>query len=548
MSLLASEEKTIHRLGTMIDCSRNAVMNVEAVKRWIDLTSVLGYNTLLLYIEDTYEIDGEPYFGYKRGKYAKAELKEIDRYAREHNMEVIPCIQTLAHLSTLSRWPAYENCFDIEDILLVGDEQVYALIDKMFRTISECFSGRTVNIGVDEAHMLGRGRYLERNGVEDRKKILLKHIRRISELGKKYAFDLIMWSDMFYELASGKAYLDSTETENLLEYAKNEIPSNVELVYWDYYSDDIRHYNKMIAEQQKLSENLWFAGGLWSWCGFAPHNGYSIRMLTPAIQACRQKGLKNVFLTLWGDDGGECSRWALLPALYYASEAAKGNLDEKAIRQGFARKYGISWDDFMTLDLPGTPGGTAESICNPDKYLLYNDCFTGLMDSTLSGDEAQRYTACAEKLYPLTENAAWGYLFRTQYHLCRVLAKKADLGLRTRRAYLQGKESLRPITEDYKTIEEELELFYNAFRYQWFRENKASGFDVQDIRIGALIRRVKSCRTRIEDYIAGKTDSIEELEEAVLDFEGKAEFSKKHIRYNQWGNVVTANVLSWWRP
>ena len=63
-----------------------------------------------------------------------------------------------------------------------------------------------------------------------------------------------------------------------------------------------------------------------------------------------------------------------------------------------------------------------------------------------------------------------------------------------------------------------------------------------------MIRRMKSCRTRIEDYIAGKTDAIEELEEAVLDFEGGAEFSKKHIRYNQWGNIVTANVLSWWKP
>ena len=41
------------RLGTMVDCSRNAVMNVSAVKRWIDVTSDLGYNVLGLYIEDT---------------------------------------------------------------------------------------------------------------------------------------------------------------------------------------------------------------------------------------------------------------------------------------------------------------------------------------------------------------------------------------------------------------------------------------------------------------------------------------------------------------
>ena len=51
-----------NRLGTMIDCSRNAVASVESVKKWIDLTSSIGYNTLMLYTEDTYEVSGEPYF------------------------------------------------------------------------------------------------------------------------------------------------------------------------------------------------------------------------------------------------------------------------------------------------------------------------------------------------------------------------------------------------------------------------------------------------------------------------------------------------------
>ena len=46
------------RFGTMIDCSRNAVMNVKTLKKWIDLTADLGYNTLCLYMEDTYEVAG----------------------------------------------------------------------------------------------------------------------------------------------------------------------------------------------------------------------------------------------------------------------------------------------------------------------------------------------------------------------------------------------------------------------------------------------------------------------------------------------------------
>ena len=52
------------RKGIMIDCSRNAVRSVNAIKKFIDLMKQLEFNTLMLYTEDTYEIDTQPYFGY----------------------------------------------------------------------------------------------------------------------------------------------------------------------------------------------------------------------------------------------------------------------------------------------------------------------------------------------------------------------------------------------------------------------------------------------------------------------------------------------------
>ena len=57
----------LSRLGVMLDCSRNAVMKPEKVKEFIDILAKIGYNVLELYMEDTYEIEGEPYFGYLRG-------------------------------------------------------------------------------------------------------------------------------------------------------------------------------------------------------------------------------------------------------------------------------------------------------------------------------------------------------------------------------------------------------------------------------------------------------------------------------------------------
>ena len=96
-------------LGIMIDCSRNGVMSPEKVKEFATMLADMGYNMLQLYTEDTYEIDGEPYFGYMRGRYTQNELKDIDAHCASIGIELIPCIQTLAHLERLSRWPAYAD-------------------------------------------------------------------------------------------------------------------------------------------------------------------------------------------------------------------------------------------------------------------------------------------------------------------------------------------------------------------------------------------------------------------------------------------------------
>ena len=90
--------------GLMIDCSRNGVLNVSYAKKMIEQLAVIGQNVFMLYMEDTYRLDSEEYFGYLRGAYTTEELKEIDDYAYMFGIELIPCIQTLAHLNQFFMW------------------------------------------------------------------------------------------------------------------------------------------------------------------------------------------------------------------------------------------------------------------------------------------------------------------------------------------------------------------------------------------------------------------------------------------------------------
>ena len=76
-------------LGVMLDCSRNAVMKAERVKQFADIIRKMGYDTLMLYTEETYEIKSQPLFGYMRGRYTKEELKDIDLYCKSIGIDVL---------------------------------------------------------------------------------------------------------------------------------------------------------------------------------------------------------------------------------------------------------------------------------------------------------------------------------------------------------------------------------------------------------------------------------------------------------------------------
>ena len=540
-------EHTFKTFGTMLDCSRNAVMTAESVRRWIDLTAKLGCNTLHLYMEDTYEVDGQPYFGHLRGRYSKAELKQIDAYAAAHGMQVIPCIQTLAHVNALFHWPVYREIHDAADILLTGDERTYALVDGMFRTLRECLRTNIVNIGMDEADLLGLGKYLTLHGYRDRFSILMEHLRRVSEMAKKNGFELLMWGDMFFRLAGGDYFTNFSQNPKLGEIpeeVRQLVPENIHLVYWDYFSRDRQSYERNIDAHNAIKSGSWFAGGLWTWAGFAPHNTFSIATMREAMKACHAKGVENVVMTMWGDNGAECSKFAVLPALFTVSQMAQDIDDVETIHANFEREFGIPFEDFRALDLIGTQNDSAEAIYNPEKYLLYCDPFMGQFDNRVKSGDAAGYADCAARLAVYADHAEYGYLFRSLRALCAFLSVKADLGIRTRAAYLSGdKTAAKALCADYEAAVERLDVFYAAYEQQWMHENKPQGFDVVDLRIGGQRQRLLHCRDRLLAYAEGQLDRIEELEEPVLDCCCEEKADGQATRAIFWHEIASANVI-----
>ena len=119
-SFQVEENVWLDRNGVMLDCSRNSVLTAERIRWYIRLEASLGMNTLMLYTEDTYEVPEYPYFGAYRGRYSASELRGLSEYADRFGIEMIPCIQALAHLKNALRWETMRGMQDTDDILMAG--------------------------------------------------------------------------------------------------------------------------------------------------------------------------------------------------------------------------------------------------------------------------------------------------------------------------------------------------------------------------------------------------------------------------------------------
>ena len=541
-----SQQAKFETLTLMVDCSRNAVLKPEQVKQLMVELAMMGFTSLMLYTEDTYEIPGHPYFGHMRGRYSVQELKDLNAYGEEIGIELIPCIQTLAHLNAIFNWSAYSHIQDVGDILLAECDETYALIEDMLKTCRDCFSSRTINIGMDEAHLLGRGKYLDRFGYSPKADIMIRHLHKVMELCKKYDFQPVMWSDMFFRMQFDGKY--NVSEGELSQEVLDRIPEEVALCYWNYYTPPAKtgELEHMFQQHSRIKRELWFAGGSWCWNGPAPKNYFSNIVTPTQLGYAKKYGVQNVIATVWGDDGAECCPFMVLPSLLQYAELCYGEADEKTLNDRSMDCFGISYGDLLKIDQVALPRVIDPERSGPpcyEKMALLNDVMLGIMDADLKeADLPAKYRQDAEILQAVPANR-YSILFENQLRFAELLEVKTDLSVRIKEAYRAGdRNALAEIVQNrIPLVLERLERFQDTFRNQWHTYNKPFGFEVQDLRMGGIKERLRTAAIRLTQYINGEVDRLEELEQPDLPFKHNAHTD----RLNRWRQIATAGVLSW---
>ncbi len=508
------------RFSVFLECSTGSTPTVAFVKSYIDLISKMGYNELYLGCTDAYKMEGEPYFNYKRGGYTTEDFQEMDAYAKAHGIELIASIQTLAHLSFMGRHHVYRQFFDTGDILLVGDERSYAIIDKMFATISKGLSSRKIHIGFDEAFGLGLGEYLSKHGYTPKKELLYAHLQRITEIAKKYDYICEIWADMF----TSNTNAGMGTGPNLAGYDVRmkeqvaKIPENVKLLAYNYNQNDKEKLTQMIAYTKKFSDNIGYAGAAWKINGFAPHNSYSIDRVIPQMEVCQNLGVDHYIICLWSDAGGLISPYAVLPTLFAASEYQKGAWTGKETvdKEKFYEIVGANYDDFTSLDYLNDPfKKNIQTMTTKSYWALFNDIFLGNYDLYLAEGNGEKYALLAEE-YAKVDGGKYHYLFDLATKLAKTLSIKAELGLKIRKAYKAGdKIALKGLIKELDTMTEYFCEFVAAFETYWLNEDFVYGLEANQLIFGGQKERFDFCKRRLIAYIE-KDEKIEEIESETL--------------------------------
>ena len=528
--------------GVMIDCSRNSVMTVDYMKSYFDRLAILGYNMVMLYTEDTYLMEKYPFFGLQRGAYTAAEIKELDDYAAKLGMEMIPCIQTLAHLEQMFRWPAFGELNDIYGILLVDEPKVYELIEEMLITWKKNVRSRRIHLGMDEAHGVGSGRFKQLHGEESQFDIINRHLGKVVELCRKHGLEPMIWSDMYFRIGS-KTHDYYDKDCVIPDEVAQQIPKEVELVYWDYYHDQKDFYSDWIARHRKLGGEPVMGSGIWTWNKFWYDHIYTTRTVDPCVAACREAKVKDVFFTMWGDDGGFCDYDSTFAGLAYAAELAfTGKVSDRVIGAKFNKLFdGASYSDVRALaDIAYV--NIPPIIWDDPLMLMYNGSM--MKHETLVYDQKfdfasvkADFTAAAVKLAKARKRGSAGDLKLAKALVDAVVAKLnyADCLINS---YAEGKYQAAaaaaiPLAKDYL---KKFRLFVAAFRNMWMSHNKTFGFETMQIRFAGQEARINEAILRLTEVAEGKAKRIPELDDML---KGREEFNAVWTGYNRLAHGTT---------
>ncbi len=522
-----TEKASFDTLSVMLDVSFGTALSLDSLKEFSELISLFGFNQVLLYMEDMYEIPGRPFFGYMRGRYTYAELKEFDDHAFAVGVEIVPCMQTLGHMNAYLQWPEANGIRENNMVLEPQNDKTYEFVEEMIVNSSAPFRSKRIHVGCDETHGLGMGASFKKHGYREPLGLLVEHVNRVAEICKKHGLRPMMWSDMYIAFSS-KTYNNYDKDAVISDEIKALVNPDIDLVYWHY--GQFPDYDAPLIDKhiELNGRPPIFAGGVRIWQSPLCDNIFAEKATRNSLPACKAKGVKEVANAVWCYSK-TIYQTCLLDLGRYGEFCY--NEDDRDLKERFEFVTGASYDAFMMMSNFNYLYETEEQKAAADYWkdgegdrffvcdILQNIMEKDMQERALSGYHRRN----ADWFAPLCEkDGEWAYLYRFCRALFEVMAVKFEIVENLRPAYDKGdREMLKKIADEL--LPKYVEWLSEACKWQMYHKDKylkSFGGGGTEANFGAKKERGLGAIRRINMYLNGEISHLDELEVEKLNYPG----------------------------
>lgn len=491
--------------GLLHDVTRGKVPTVDTVRCLIDRLSLLKINQLQLYIEHAFAFSFDPDICPPDKGLTPDEIRELDAYARERFIDLVPSVATFGHMGRVLSLPKYRHLAEIPSTADWSDmpwpqrmrgftldclnPESHQLVERIWTDIFAAFSSPIVNICGDEPWDLGEGRNKGKLSGARKGMAYLDHIERTHRFCEKHGRRTQFWSDVV------------THYPDLFD----RVPRESTALHWGY--DDRSDYE---GTKRFVDAGLTtvVCPGVSGWKRVVNGMNLAERNIATFAAAAKKHGAAGLLNTDWGDHGHfnllACS-WhgiALGAAAAWDGDHPTGDDFDKQFMRIFhhmddergiallrgASKLGDRCESWRLLWQPCQQVASESTIPSRDELASIHDASKRAREWWMSAGQAASAS---------TENAT-GALAQDRRELaiaCEINGLVAE-----KLAGLQGEPT------DSKDWSSRLRSAMEEYAPRWLARNKHCG--LSDI-LSALL-------TAMEDYT-----SFHQADELVVDFEAR---------------------------
>lgn len=305
--------------GIMLDVSRGKVPTRATLENLVDLCSRLRLNVLMLYIEHTFDFRRHPEIGKNSSALDAASLLELDAYAADRGVELVPCLQSLGHMERLLSIERYAHLAESDRRWSVSPShpETYTLLSELYDEFLPLFASSRFNANCDEPFDLGRGQSASRRPRKTPGALFTDHVAKLERLAARHGKQLMIWADFANQ-----------HPDQLSRLGRDVLL----LDWWYEASFDADRIRKL----RRKGFEVWACPGTSSWNCLFPRTENSQANIDRWADAGRRHRATGLLNTDWGDFGHHNALGVSLHSYAWgAQQAWSGDADAKRFDRAF---------------------------------------------------------------------------------------------------------------------------------------------------------------------------------------------------------------------